>query len=144
LKRRYSTLVFSFIILCLAALPLRAQVQFYRYYESPQGNYTYKNFGNQSFSVPGGQYYYYNGSGEQMEEMMRQLDSMMKQFFSQSYHNYDNFDSQTFGFNMSPGMPEMRGLYGIPGSKNNQNQYVPVVPDIDQAPGYNEAPDLYY
>lgn len=119
----------------------KAQVQYFRSYNGPDGNYSYQYKGTpEGFSVPNGsQFYYYNGTD--MNQMMNEINQLFSQFFSQN-NGFNNDFYNNFGqYNQTPGIPNfIKPRLG----PNSENSFVPRTPDVSPAPGYDESPDIYY
>ena len=125
------------VLFCLNSLICRAQVYNYQYYSNPGGSYSYKNYSNYGFSFPGtGSYYYYNGSN--MDQILRNFDSIIQQLFSQSYNSY----YKNYSYNMTPQKPQYYNNRQVPYSNNYSGSQ--GYGDIEPAPSYNSNPNIYY
>lgn len=118
-----------------------AQVYHFRYYSEPNGYYNYDSYGNNEYSNPYNGYNFYNGID--MNQIMSQLNSLMEQFSSRSFGGYNNSNENYYNFNTMPQTPNFF-YQGIVPKQNNNNSFVPSVPDISPAPSYESNPNIYY
>lgn len=128
----------SIFTLLISTMPVTYS-QFY-YFDIPNIPNNY-----QQYQTPDS-YYQYNGPPT--AEAMRQLNDIMRQFFSQDYFSGNDFMDQNFSFNI----PQQSFPLQIPGNPNSympqmpgvQNPFIPQTPDTEIAPDYKESPDIYY
>jgi hypothetical protein len=134
------------VLMLLTLPPAFSQMQFYRYYSGPGGSYNLKNFSSQGFSFPNGaNTFYYNGTTGNMNAMIQQLNRLMEEFFSSSQgynNNFNNFNNFSYNNNFNPSMPEMNMYSDM--MKPSQNPFMPQNEAIEQAPSFDQAPELYY
>lgn len=128
----------SLFILLINTVPVAySQFQYYDNYNTPN-NY-------QQYQSPN---YYYQYSGPPTAQAMKQLNEIMKQFFSQDYFSGGEFMDEDFSFNIPqqsfplqiPGMPNSL----TPQMPGNQNSFTQQIPNIEQAPSYKDSPNIYY
>lgn len=81
--------------------------------------------------------FYYRGSAQDMNRLMREFNQMFEGFFS----NNQMPGMNNFGDNFST-TPNIPNIYGQNG--NSANSFVPSVPEVSPAPSYSENPDIYY
>lgn len=122
------------LLLLLYSLPAQAQTGYYRYYSSPDGSYSFQQFGNgYNYSMPRSGQFYYQGSPQDMNRIMQEFEQMFSNFFSQGQYPGGNFSGS---IDMMPNMPNL--------NNSNSNSFVPSVPDVVPAPEYSEQPEIYY